>query len=66
MYLDMVRIGEKVMESCWLLICLQKKKKKKKKRDTKVSYIVKREEMKSWKEEWKTKEVHNEVSSSQD
>ena len=64
MYLDMVRIGQKVMESCWLLIYLQKKKKKK--RDTKVSYIVKREEMKSWKEEWKTKEVHNEVSSSQD
>ena len=40
MYLDMVRIGEKVMESCWYSLCVYKnkrKKKKKKKRDTKVN-----------------------------
>ena len=42
------------------------KKKKEKKRKEIQSYIVEREEMKSWKEEWKTKEVHNEVSSRQD
>ena len=49
------------------IMCLQKQKKEKRKRKEKQkkSYIVKREEMKSWKEEWKTK-VHNELSSSQD
>ena len=43
-----------------LLMCLQNQKKKK--RDTKVSYIVKRKKIKRM----QTKEVHNEVSSSQD
>ena len=39
MYLDMVRIGEKVMESCWYSLCVDKnkRKKKRKKRDTKVN-----------------------------
>ena len=32
MYLDMVRIDEKVMESCWYSLCVYKKKK----RDTKL------------------------------
>ena len=43
-----------------LIMCLQIEKKKKIQ-----SYIVKREEMKSWKK-MQIKEVHNEVSSSQD
>ena len=44
-------------------MCLQKKKKKKKKRDTKVSNIViRRRKFKRM----QTKEVYNEISSSQD
>ena len=66
MYLDMVRIGEKVMKSCWYSLCVYKKKKEKIKRKRKEiqSYIVKE---KKWKVEKKmqTKEVH-ELSSCQD
>ena len=49
MYLDMVRIGEKVMESFDIHYVSTKKEKKEKKRKRKEiqSYIVKREEMKS-------------------
>ena len=47
------------------IMCLQKEKEKKRKRKEIQSYIVKREEMKSWKKKLQTKEVH-EVSSSQD
>ena len=60
----MVRIGEKVMESCWYSLCVYKKKKKKKEKEKRYKVIL-------WKEEKKikrmqTKEVHNQVSSSQD
>ena len=47
-------------------MCLKKQKKEKEKRHKSKFTFVKREDMKSWKEEWKTKEVHNEVSSRQD
>ena len=46
MYLDMVRIGEKMMESCWYSLCVYKKKTK---RDTKLDSEKRRNEMKSWK-----------------
>ena len=60
MYLDMVRIDEKVMESCWYSLCVYKKKKEKR-------YKVTLWKEKKWKVEKKmqTKEVH-ELSSSQD
>ena len=48
MYLDIVRIGEKVMESCWYSLCVYKKKKKRKRKEIQI-YIVKREEMKKLK-----------------
>ena len=57
----MIKIGEKVVESCGLLMWLQNQKKKK--RDTKVSYIVKRRKKIK---RMQTKEVHNEVSSRKD
>ena len=63
MYLDMVRIGEKVMESCWYSLCVYKKKKRHKSKFT----LWKEKKWKvEKKKEWKTKEVHNEVSISQD
>ena len=47
MYLDMVRIGEKVMECCWYSLCVYKNKRKRKEKEKK------REEMK-WNEmKWK-------------
>ena len=61
MYLDMVRIDEKVMESCWYSLCVYKKKKKKK--DTKLHTEKRRNE--KLKKKMQTKEVH-ELSSSQD
>ena len=61
MYLDMVRIGEKVMESCWYSLCVYKKKKK---RDTLLHCEKRRNE--KLKKKMQTKEVHNEVSISQD
>ena len=63
MYLDMVKIDEKVMESCWYSLCVYKKKKKKK-RDTKLHCEKRRNE--KLKKKMQTKEVHNEVSSRQD
>ena len=59
MYLDMVRIDEKVMESCWYSLCVYKKKK----RDTKLHCGKRRNE--KLKKKMQTKEVH-ELSSSQD
>ena len=47
------------MESCWLLMCLQNQKKKK--RDTKATLWKEKKSIKRM----QTKEVHNEVSSSQ-
>ena len=57
----MIKIGEKVVESCGLLMWLQNQKKNK--RDTKVSYIVKRRKKIK---RMQTKKVHNEVRGSQD
>ena len=68
MYLEMVRIGEKVMESCWYSLCVYKNKRKKKEKEKRHKSKFTLWKEKIWKVEKKmhTKEVHNEVSSSQD
>ena len=53
MYLDMVRIGEKVMESCWYSLCLQKQKKKRKKKEKRYKSKFTLWKEKKWKVEKK-------------
>ena len=60
MYLDMIRIGEKVMESCWYSLCVYKKETEKRYK----IYIVKKRRNEKLKKNEK-KKVH-ELSSSQD